>query len=126
MGQKKASDDLKIDAMILADWLKKEGPRTREEIADHFGNDAYGRKAIQQARLSGHPIVSIRRSEYGPARHYKYATDWDDYRPFRAEMISRIRAIAKVVRAMDSGMKYLDPTIVRLLAETSEYEEDNE
>ena len=113
----KENRKLTTEAELMRSLLEL-GPMTREELANTIGSDGRMRAVLRDVRLHGIPVVSSHIDGKWGMREYRIAKTWDEYRPFRAEMISRIRSIAEVIRAMDSGMKYLDPTIVRLLDET--------
>ncbi len=64
-----------------------------------FGDDRMARAAITEVRLRGWlPVVVTRRGEH---TIYRVAQSDEEYRRYRASLISRIRSLADVIDGLD-------------------------
>ncbi len=89
---------------------------TRHELADIMGvHERMARRALSALREQGVAAVVTLPSDGREPRRYRLARDVQEYRRYRAELISRIVHLARAVRGMDSAWRYHDPALEPLL-----------
>ena len=108
-------DDLLQRALGVLEAAGTDGV-TRDELAAALGvHERVARAALSALREQAvAAVVTLPNHGRGP-RRYRLAQNVQEYRQYRAELISRIVHLARAVRGMDRAWKFRDPMLEPLL-----------